>query len=415
MSARPRRARPARAPGTACAPSSPASVSPASPPPTTCSSSARRSPRSTRRTSRREGREGRAARDPRRHGPARAGRDRRRCPTTSTCSSPRRAGGPPHRCSRRPRERGIPVWGEVELAWRLRDPEHAAPWLAVTGTNGKTTHRADARRRSCGPPGCAAPPSATSACPIVEAVMDPEPYDVLAVELSSFQLHYTDRCAPSPPWCSTSPRTTSTGTTARTAMADYAADKGRIYERVQRACVYNVADPATERRGRRGRRGRGCPRRSASRSACPASACVGVVEDILADRAFIEERAHQRRRAVHDRRPRLARTRTSSPTRSPRPRWPAPTASRQQAVRDGLRAFRPDGHRIAHVADVGRRHLGRRLQGDQPARRAVLAAGLRVRRLGRRRTGQGGPLRRPRRGRRAGGCAAPCSSVGTAR
>ena len=29
-------------------------------------------------------------------------------------------------------------------------------------------------------------------------------------------------------------------------MADYAADKGRIYERVQRACVYNVADPVTE-------------------------------------------------------------------------------------------------------------------------------------------------------------------------
>ena len=28
--------------------------------------------------------------------------------------------------------------------------------------------------------------------PIVEAVMDPLPYDVLAVELSSFQLHYTD-------------------------------------------------------------------------------------------------------------------------------------------------------------------------------------------------------------------------------
>ena len=30
-------------------------------------------------------------------------------------------------------------------------------------------------------------------------------------------------------------------------MAHYAADKARIYDRVQRACVYNVADPATER------------------------------------------------------------------------------------------------------------------------------------------------------------------------
>ena len=38
--------------------------------------------------------------------------------------------------------RGVPVWGEVELAWRLRDTDEsgrATPWLAVTGTNGKTT------------------------------------------------------------------------------------------------------------------------------------------------------------------------------------------------------------------------------------------------------------------------------------
>ena len=32
----------------------------------------------------------------------------------------------------------VEVIGEVELAWRLRGPG-AAPWLAVTGTNGKTT------------------------------------------------------------------------------------------------------------------------------------------------------------------------------------------------------------------------------------------------------------------------------------
>ncbi|MDP2014073.1 MAG: Mur ligase family protein, partial [Actinomycetota bacterium] len=33
----------------------------------------------------------------------------------------------------------VPVWGELELAWRLRAAEGAAPWLVVTGTNGKTT------------------------------------------------------------------------------------------------------------------------------------------------------------------------------------------------------------------------------------------------------------------------------------
>ena len=92
------------------------------------------------------------------------------------------------------RGRGVPVWGEVELAWRLRDPEHAAPWLAVTGTNGKTTtvQMLEAMLRAGG--------LRTVACgnvglPLVEVVMDPEPYDVLAVELSSFQLHYTDSMA----------------------------------------------------------------------------------------------------------------------------------------------------------------------------------------------------------------------------
>src|SRR4051794_1921387 len=34
--------------------------------------------------------------------------------------------------------RGVEVIGEVECAWRLR-LAGAAPWLAVTGTNGKTT------------------------------------------------------------------------------------------------------------------------------------------------------------------------------------------------------------------------------------------------------------------------------------
>ncbi len=86
--------------------------------------------------------------------------------------------------------RGIPVWGEVELAWRLRDPERPAPWLAVTGTNGKTT-TVQMLQSILTAAGLRAVAVGNVGLPIVEAVMDPEPYDVLAVELSSFQLHYT--------------------------------------------------------------------------------------------------------------------------------------------------------------------------------------------------------------------------------
>ena len=195
---------------------------------------------------------------------------------------------------------------------------------------------------------------------------------------------------------------------------DYAADKGRIYERVQRACVYNVADPETERlvreadvvegaraigftlgmpgvgHARRGRRHPGRPR-------------------------LHRGARHQRRRAVH-----------RSPTwPRPRPHFVANALAAaalarahgvsQAAVRDGLRGVPPrrppDRRRSPSVDGVD---LGRRLQGHQPARRPVLAAGLRPGRLGRRRTGQGRPLRRPRASRCATGCAASCCSAATA-
>jgi UDP-N-acetylmuramoylalanine--D-glutamate ligase len=47
---------------------------------------------------------------------------------------------------------GLDVYSEPELAWRLRGPD-APPWLAVTGTNGKTTTRR-CWRRSWPPAGC---------------------------------------------------------------------------------------------------------------------------------------------------------------------------------------------------------------------------------------------------------------------
>src|SRR3954453_3006803 len=129
------------------------------------------------------------------------------------------------------RERGVPVWGEVELAWRLRDPNHDTPWLCVTGTNGKTT-TVQMLDGILGAGGLRSVAVGNVGLPIVEAVMDPEPYDVLAVELSSFQLHYTHSVSAESAavlnvaedhldWY---------GVPGPEAMRAYAADKGRIYE-----------------------------------------------------------------------------------------------------------------------------------------------------------------------------------------
>jgi UDP-N-acetylmuramoylalanine--D-glutamate ligase len=89
---------------------------------------------------------------------------------------------------------GVPVWGEVELAWRLRG-ESAAPWLALTGTNGKTTtvHMLEAMLAAAGLRGVAV---GNVGVPLIDAVLADPPYDVLAVEVSSQQLHFAPSIAP---------------------------------------------------------------------------------------------------------------------------------------------------------------------------------------------------------------------------
>lgn len=248
--------------------------------------------------------------------------------------------------------RGVPVWGEVELAWRLRDPERPAPWLAVTGTNGKTT-TVQMLRSILVAAGLRAAAVGNVGLPIVEAVMDPEPWDVLAVELSSFQLHYTHSMSAESAvvlnvaedhldWYDDEPG-------GPTGMEKYAADKGRIYERVQRACVYNLADPATEEMVRDADVMEGA-RAVGFTLGMPSSGNLGVVEDLLVDRAFIEERATSAAELCT-----LADLASSAPHFVANALAAAALARAhgvsQQAVRDGLRAFRPDGHRISHVAE----------------------------------------------------------------
>ncbi len=246
------------------------------------------------------------------------------------------------------RARELPIWGEVELAWRLRaagSDGRPAPWLCVTGTNGKTTtvQMLDAILRAAGLHSIAA---GNVGLPIVEAVMDPTPYDVFAVELSSFQLHYTQ---------SLSAESAAVLNVAEDhldwypSMDQYAADKGRIYEQVQRACVYNVADPVTERLVREANVVDGA-RAIGFTLGTPGVGMLGVVEDFLVDRAFIEQRQSS-----------AAELCTIGDLASPAPHFVANALAAaalarahgisQAAVRDGLRGFVPDGHRIAVVAE----------------------------------------------------------------
>ncbi|MFF9168993.1 MULTISPECIES: UDP-N-acetylmuramoyl-L-alanine--D-glutamate ligase [unclassified Streptomyces] len=240
---------------------------------------------------------------------------------------------------------GVEVWGDVELAWRLRGPD-AAPWLCVTGTNGKTTtvqmlasilKAAGLRTAAVGNIGVS----------LLDAVLGEQTYDVLAVELSSYQLHWAPSLrAHSAAVLNLAPDHLDW----HGSMEAYARDKGRVYEGNRVACVYNVADKATEDLVREADVEEGC-RAIGFTLGTPGPSQLGVVEGILVDRAFVENQ--------HKNAQELAEVSDVNP---PAPHNIANALAaaalarafgvEPRAVRDGLRDFRPDAHRIAHVADV---------------------------------------------------------------
>jgi UDP-N-acetylmuramoylalanine--D-glutamate ligase len=192
--------------------------------------------------------------------------------------------------------RGIPVWGEVELAWRMSLPDRQVPWLAVTGTNGKTT-TVGMLESMLTAAGLKTSAVGNVGRPIVEAVLDEVSYDVLAVELSSFQLHWTNSLSlhsaavlnVAPDHLEWYADAAGWPPEAADPMGAYAADKARIYTGVQRACVYNVQDAATERMVEEAEVVEGA-RAIGFTLGIPGPSMLGVVDDLLVDRAFIEQR-----------------------------------------------------------------------------------------------------------------------------
>jgi UDP-N-acetylmuramoylalanine--D-glutamate ligase len=218
----------------------------------------------------------------------------------------------------------------------------------VTGTNGKTTttEMLDTILRTAGLRSAAV---GNVGRPIVEAVMDPTPYDVFAVELSSFQLHYTDSMAAESAAVLNVAEDHLDWYAELGGMSGYAADKGRIYERVSRACVYNVADETTRRLVEDAEVVEGA-RAIGFTLGMPSVGMLGIVEDILVDRAFIEERATSAAELCQ-----VGDLASTAPHFVQNALAAAALARAhgvsQAAVRDGLRAFRPGGHRITVVAE----------------------------------------------------------------
>jgi UDP-N-acetylmuramoylalanine--D-glutamate ligase len=183
--------------------------------------------------------------------------------------------------ARAARAAGLPIYSEPELAWRLSGPG-APAWLAVTGTNGKTTTTTmlAAMLRAAG--------HRTAALgnigePLVHATTSwgrgPR-YDVLAVELSSFQLHWSSTLAPH------------AGALLNLAedhlewhgdFESYAAAKLAVWRSAASGgvAVGNLDDPLVAARLR------ACGGRTVGvRLGAPGPGELGVIDGVLVDRAF---------------------------------------------------------------------------------------------------------------------------------
>ena len=185
-------------------------------------------------------------------------------------------------------ERNIPVWVDIELAWRVRDKTNkVADWIAVTGTNGKTTTvqmvesmliAGGKRAIACGNIGT----------PILDAIRDPLGFDVLVVELSSFQLHFLCHIEP---FSSAVLNLADDHIDWHGSFEAYSDAKAKIYENTRVACVYNLSDLATEKMVENADVIEGA-RAIGFGTGLPARSQVGFVEDILCDRAFLDDRGN---------------------------------------------------------------------------------------------------------------------------
>jgi UDP-N-acetylmuramoylalanine--D-glutamate ligase len=193
---------------------------------------------------------------------------------------------PTHKMVAKLSSAGVSIFTDIDLARALDDKVKKPTWITITGTNGKTTTtqlteamltQAGYRAIACGNIGN----------PILDAIRDPEGYDYLVVELSSFQLHYSH----------------SLGARASAFLnfaddhldwhgseAAYFGAKAKVFEGTETAIVYNVEDPKTLAAAEEADVVEGC-RAIGFTTGIPARSMVGYVEEFLVDRAFIDDRA----------------------------------------------------------------------------------------------------------------------------
>lgn len=192
-------------------------------------------------------------------------------------------------------EAGLPVWGDIELAWRLRDKVlradgTPAEWITITGTNGKTT-TTQLTATFLVAAGLRAAPVGNIGYPVLDAIRDPRGYDVLVVELSSHQLHRINLHAGGElhPYASVCLNIAADHIEWHGSFDAYRDAKAKVYDNTKVACVYNKADDVTMRMVEDADVEEGA-RAIGFGLGIPGPSDFGVIEGVVVDRAFLDER-----------------------------------------------------------------------------------------------------------------------------
>jgi len=239
------------------------------------------------------------------------------------------------------RKSGVEILNEIDFAWSLKSEKAPTQkWLALTGTNGKTTtvemvahilSSAGLKARACGNVGTT----------VIETITGDEVFDYLILELSSFQLHWLSDAQFSAAailniaddhidWHGT--------------FDDYAKAKISILDKSTTA-ILNGDDGEVV-----GRTSHWLGRKIFYSLDTPGPGELGVVEDLLVDRAFVAD--VQEAALIAE----LVEIVPTVPHHISNSLAAAGLASTvgisREVIREALKSFKPGRHRIEEVAVV---------------------------------------------------------------
>lgn len=258
--------------------------------------------------------------------------------------------------------RGIPVMSEVEFAWRLRVDNartgHPAPWIGITGTNGKTstTEMTSEMLKACGldAPTAGNIASGDMSMSLSRCATNPA-HDVLCVELSSFQLHFTDSLALD---CAAITNIADDHLDWHGGRENYAADKSKVFRGTRRVIVYNAQDAKVSALAAEANVAEGC-RKVGFTLAAPEAGQIGIEDGWIVDRSGVAGGAEGETTRIA---PITDFKHLMEPDGSLYPHLVADALTALALVLgygadlatalDALKAFKPGGHRIETVAEA---------------------------------------------------------------